>query len=526
MTLSPAKTKRQARQMIDSVQTIPAPSLGWNARDPVARMRRGYALHLENFFPGTSKVSNRSGAISWATGLPSVVKALAAYNKADGTAKLFGVCDSGFYDCTASGTVGAVSSALTSGAVRTVNYTTTAGTYLFSVNGVDDLRYYNGTTWTVAASYSVTGGGTLNTNKIINLNVFKRMLFYIEQDSMNFYYLPIDSITGTVTRFPLGGLFNKGGHLVAMATWTIDSGAGVDDLAVFITSEGQLALYKGTDPATAGTWALQGVFDLSSPLGHKCFMKYGGDLLYLSRDGLYPLSKALLSTTINTKAAISDTISEAFSAAASAYGNSFGWQSVFSLKDGLLLVNVPVSPLSTSVQFVMNTVNGSWCTFTGWNAFCWEILDDQLYMGLANSVAKAGVGSNDFGNAITCTAKAAFDNLNLPQSKFVKMVRPLFGLQGQVQVSVALDTDYINNTDFSFSRTSLGGASVFDTDLWVADGATGAVWTGDAEPRLEWMSVAANPCFVAAFRLRAIVRDSTIEWSATDFLLEGGGVLS
>lgn len=526
MMLTPAKTKRQARQLIDIVQTIPAPTLGWNARDPVASMRRGYAIHLENWFPGASKVFTRKGAVSWATGLPSAVKALAAYNKADGTAKLFGATDTGIYDCTTSGAVGAVSSVITNGALLTANYTTTAGTYLFAVNGTDSIRYYDGATWTVTASYTISSGGTLTTSNIINLNVFKRSLFFIEKDSMSFFYLPIDSIAGTVSRFPLGGLFAKGGYLVAMGTWTIDGGAGVDDLAVFVTSEGQLAIYKGTDPATAATWALQGVYDLSSPLGLKCLMKYGGDLLYLSADGIYPLSKALLSTTLNSKAAVSDTITDAFSAASSAYGSAFGWQSIFSLKDGLLIVNVPVSALSSSVQFVMNTVNGAWCTFTGWNAFCWEIMDGQLYMGMATSVAKAWTGTEDFGNAVTCLAKTAYDDLNISLSKFIKMVRPLLGVQGAAGISIALDTDYISGTDYAAIFSTVSGNAVFDTDLWVADGGSGATWTGDAEPQLTWMTVAANPCFVAAFRLRAISNSSIVEWSATDFLLEGGGVLS
>lgn len=526
MMLSPAKTKRASRQLIDVVQSIPAPTRGWNARDPIARMARGYAIYLENLFPGSSKVSSRKGATTWATGFPSAVKALVAYNKQDGAKQLFGATNSGIYDCTAAGTVGVASSVISNGAVLTTNYTTTGGTFLFVVNGTDSLRSYNGATWTVTATYSITSGGTLTTANIVNLNVFKRSLFFIEKGTMNFYYLPIDSIGGTVSRFPLGGLFNKGGHLVAMGTWTIDGGSGLDDLAVFITSEGQLAIYKGTDPATAATWALQGVFDLSSPLGAKCFMKYGGDLLYLSRDGLYPLSKALLSTTVNTKSAISDTISDAFSVASSVYGGTFGWQSIYSLKDGLLIVNVPVSALSSSVQFVMNTVNGAWCTFTGWNAFCWEILDDQLYMGMADTVAKAWIGANDFGNAITCTGKAAYDNLNLSMSKFIKMVRPLLGMQGRATVTIAIDTDYQASTDFGPTGPSAGTSAVFDTDRWVADGTVGAVWAGDAAPQLTWMTVATDPCFVAALRLRAIVNDSIVEWSATDFLLEGGGVLS
>jgi hypothetical protein len=43
-----------------------------------------------------------------------------------------------------------------------------------------------------------------------------------------------------------------------------------DDYAAFITSEGQVAVYSGADPASSTTWSLVGVFDIGAPIGRRC----------------------------------------------------------------------------------------------------------------------------------------------------------------------------------------------------------------------------------------------------------------
>jgi hypothetical protein len=86
---------------------------------------------------------------------------------------------------------------------------------------------------------------------------------------------------------------SKGGFLMAMATWTVDGGQGPDDLAAFITSKGQVILYKGTDPTNANAWAMVGVFDLPPPIGRRCFMRFGADVILITSQGALPLSQAL-----------------------------------------------------------------------------------------------------------------------------------------------------------------------------------------------------------------------------------------
>lgn len=519
----PAKSKRTGRQEIGQSTVMVAPVKGWNARDPQAQMQAGYALYLDNFFPSATSVDIRKGAIDHVTGLGvEPIKSLGTYNDRAGVNKLWAFTDNGAYDVTAAGVFGAISTVLTEGRVLTANIGTSGGSFMYAVNGVDDARYWNGLVWTTVANYAVSTGATpLLSNTISNLNVFKRQLYFLVRNTMEFYYLPIDSVTGTLGRFPLGALFNKGGSLIAMGTWTIDGGAGVDDLACFVTSEGQIAVYRGTDPSSASTWALVGVYNLAPPLGPKCFMKYGGDLIYISKAGAFPLSKALIYTSGNSAIALTDLINTVFSAAATAYGSHWGWQGILSLSNDFILFNIPVSEYTGSVQYVMNTKTGAWCRFTDWNAFCWEVMDNELYMGMVGKVAKAYNGLSDFDDNIYCFGKTSFSYLGGTRARLkkVNMIQPILNVSGRVSVSIAVDVDFAYGLEFGAAVYAAPNGYLWDTGIWDA-----ALWTDPTQSKIDWVTVAVNPGMAAAIRLRVAAKNVTVGWSATNLLYESGGI--
>lgn len=512
--------KRPAGTEIDRGKTLPAPVRGWNARDPLAMMRPGDAIRMVNCWPTPTTVLLRKGAADHKTGYANNVLALMAYRPQSGSAKLFSATNAGIFDATAAGAAGATVSALTSGKCRHTSITTTGNTYLFVANGVDNLTTFDGTTWATPASYAINGGGTLNSNTITNLNVFKRRMFFIVNNSMEFFYFAVDAIAGNVSRFPLGGLASRGGRLVAMGTWTIDGGEGVDDYAVFVTSEGQLIVYKGTDPNTAADWQLRGVYNLGKPLGFKCLMKFGGDLLYLCDTGLFPLSKALQSNAVDAKSAITDRISSAWTTVTKLYKANYGWQIVHSPIDSLLIVNVPTADLTSSIQYAMNTQNGAWAQFNGWNAFAWELADDQLYMGMSTKVAKAWTGVSDFAGNIYAYVKTAFDYLAMrTRLKFIKQLRMLFRVENSASFDIRIDVDYEDSAEHGPILLEIPPGSLWDTGLWDA-----ALWADAAAARLEWQTIASKPGFCAALRLRIVSKTATVEWSSTDLLFELGSL--
>src|SRR6185436_9262950 len=110
--------------------------------------------------------------------------------------------------------------------------------------------------------------------QFIAVNVFKGRLFFIPKASLSFWYLPAGAAGGALAEFDLSGEAVKGGYLMAMATWTRDGGSGVDDFAVFITSEGEAIVYQGTNPNSSTTWAKVGSYTIGKPLGRRCMMQY------------------------------------------------------------------------------------------------------------------------------------------------------------------------------------------------------------------------------------------------------------
>src|SRR2546429_6115858 len=98
-------------------------------------------------------------------------------------------------------------------------------------------------------------------------------------------------------------------------TWTLDAGYGIDDHLVFITSNGEVVVWRLTDPTTPTGIAMIGLFQIGSPVGQRCYVKYGGDLLIITQDGVVPLSAALQSSRLNPRVSITDKIQDAMSTA-------------------------------------------------------------------------------------------------------------------------------------------------------------------------------------------------------------------
>ena len=500
-------------------RSVPAPVGGWNTRDPEAKMSPTDAVWLENWWPTANEVQLRPGVETFATGLSLAVDSLMGYS-APAAAKLFAATSAGIYDVTAGGAVGAAEIALTNGRLSHAIMTTVAGTFLIAVNGVDTLKLYDGTSWasiTGVSSPAITG---VTTSDLDFVHVHARRVWFIEKNSMSVWYLPVDSIAGAATEFPVGQLFTKGGKLAAIGSWTVDGGQGPEDFFLLLTTEGECAIYQGTDPSSSTTWSLRGVFFVGRPVGRKPLVKFGGDVLVLTEAGDFPLSKVLLSNTLDAKAAISDKINNVFNASAKLYSGNFGWQQIVFPTEQLLLVNVPTLEGSSSSQFAMNTLTKAWALFTGWNAFSWEAWQGGLYYGGAGVVNKAMTGQNDFGNNISAFAKTAFNYFGSAKNKQWTLVRPIIRASGNISAFLGGDVDFENLSD--------SGAQLFSSPLnyeWGAAIWGEALWGADYAVRKEWHTIAAKEGFCLALRLRLAVKNVRVGWSSTDFAFKRGGVL-
>jgi hypothetical protein len=520
----PAKlelARRAVRQQIARVDTIPAPVGGWNARDPLAAMKRTDAVKLENWFPRVSDVVIRGGNEDYATGFADEPKAIAQYNPPTAINKMFASTDAGIYDITAGGAIGASVLARTEGYHSWVQMGVSGGHYLMMFNGVDKPAYFDGTTWVAvdgASSPAITG---ITTTDIVSGNVFKRRLFFVPKDKLSFYYLAVDAVGGAATEFTLGPLCSRGGYLMAMATWTFDGGAGPDDYAVFITSEGEVVVFQGTDPGSSTAWSLVGVYFVGKPLGRKCFSKYGGDLILITEYGVFPLSKALQSASIDYKLALTNKIEGAFIEAARTYGPNQGWEAAIFPAQSALIFNVPTSPGSTYEQYLMNSTTKSWCKFTGWNARAFTVFGGELYFADEDRVAKAWTGRADDGANIVADAKTAYQNFgSASQLKKFGLFRPMMLVDAALSFSLGLSIDFENEPPLAEASFSVTSGAIWDTSLWDS-----AVWASGLEIKSDWQTPPARPGYWAAALLKVATKQVEVQWVANDYTYEIGGVL-
>lgn len=508
--------------------SLAAPVGGWNARDPIANMPATDAVFLDNFFPRPGDVQLRKGS----TGFASVtagqrLKTLMGYNAPDGTSKLFAAGQAGIYDVSAGGAVGAVASAATEAAWQFVNLSTAGGSFLWCCNAVDKARYFNGTAWTVLDGVSTPALTGVTSTDVANVSLFKSRLMLCVKDSLSFWYLPVNSVAGAASEFPLGAIFPRGGYLMATGTWTLDGGNGPDDYFVAVTSEGEVAVYAGTDPSNAATWALQGVYYIGTPIGRRCLLKFGGDLLLLTVRGLFPLSKALQSPTADTRSSISNKISNAWVDYAEQFKDYFGWQPVFFPEASMLLVNIPTLydagvNVQYSYQFVMNTQTRAWCRFLGMPSEAWLVHEGKLYFTQFNKINEAWTGQEDVdGYPIDGRVKTAF---LYPSGRGNRtratLARPIFSTSGSpLRVQMGIDTDYAEK-DLVAGQISYGlTASLWDNVDWDE-----AVWTSSGIVA-NWRSIAHYPGRALSLRLRILGKGVTMSWNATDFVLQKGSML-
>lgn len=507
------------KKSVSTVKSIPAPVGGLNARDSLANMDEDDAVIMDNWFPETTSVNIRNGYESHVTGLGSEVDTLAGYNNGVDL-ELYAVAGGAIYDTTNSGAVGsALVSGLTNSRFQHINFGTAGGFFLLMVNGNDDLQYYDGSAWSVINSGSSPAITGVDTADCININNFKNRVWLIEKNSLSAWYLPVAAIGGSAQELDLSGIFKMGGYLVTMVNWTIDNAAGIDDYAAFITSQGEVALYKGTNPASSSTWFLVGTFRIGKPLGYKCAVKAGADVLVLTEDGAFPLSKSLLTDRGQQNLAITDKITNLFLKDTQSYRSAYGWQSILHPTGNKLVINVPQVEGSISYQYVMNLITGSWCRFTGWNSFCYEVLDNELYFGGNGVVYKADTGESDDNETIQTDVQQAYSYFGSKAQKKFNMARPVFSASGTLSPSLILNTDYRLTAPTGTPAYTENSNSLWNIAEWdVAD------WVSGDKITLRWRTITGIG-YAGGIRMQTNTKNLTCQWQSTDIVYERGGVL-
>lgn len=511
-------------------KNFPLPVGGWNAKDPLSGMKPTDAVVMDNLFPRRTDIILRKGSDVFVTcpnpgtgetEAKAALQSFLPYYPVSGSNKLFVASSLGIFDATATATHDSsdIVKVVTSGDWRSINMTTAAGNYLFACNGVDKILLFNGTTWTSLDGTSTPAITGITTTTVINCCIFRNRILLVPKNSLDFYYLPLDSIAGAATKFPLGGVFERGGYIVAQHSWSVDNGAGIDDFLITVTSQGECAIYQGTDPSSLATFKLVGLFNIPKPIGRNCLQKVGEHLFIITVAGLYPLSKLVGPDSVKTSAAISDRISDAWQQYAELYKALPGWNMVHFSSINMLLVNVPITVDSTagmtySYQFVLNTETGAWSRFTAQNATAWQEFNDELYFISGKVVNKAWQSYADGTLPITFALQTAYNRIFRNSLSHLKLIKLTVNGPGDLNISLGVNVDFMETVLSESVSSYASTVSIWDTSLWDT-----ATWVGDVLTN-SWRTVYNNPGSFLSFRLKSTIKNTNMQLIAIDLVVE------
>ena len=508
------------RNAVARTEVMPAPTKGWSANSLPIEAEEGTAIILDNWFPEATSLRPRRGSEEHADGIGGAVNTLMPFVSGS-TQKLFAAGNSCIYNVTSAGTVGAaVQSSLNSTKFSYVNFATAGGYYLYMVNGADSARYYDGSTWTVP---SITGATSSDFSFVTS---HKSRLWFVKKASTTLYYLPVDSIAGAATAFEVGSQFRKGGYIVAIGSWSVDSGAGMDDLLCIWSSEGEVLVYSGNNPSS--DYSIVGRYTSGKPIGSRPLYPIGGDLAMISEDGILSMSNVMKFDRMSAAdKSLSSRIVDEYRKVVRYYSSSYGWQIVTLPKAGMALVNIPgAGDAGASIQFAYNVSTGAWSRFLGLNALCWEQFQGDIYFGTAaGAVYRAESGGSDNGSSFTARCLPAFSHLGAPgRTKHIKQVQPLLATDlPDYSFGTGCIVNFNRPDAVGTTSPSSAGLFVWDTSVW--DGAD--VW-GGAAVLDRWEGADAIGYVIAPYAELIVDADSAPDFEFSfigwNLLYETGGI--
>jgi len=494
--LAPFKApRRAAASSVAQPYVVPAPTGGLNWRDPISAMSPADALVLTNFIPKQQGVELRRGYQAYSDavtvgGVAQSVESVFGYrapNPADD--KVFMATAGNIYDVTSGGTPVVAVTGTGSDADEwwTTQFSTPADTFLLAVSPGAGYWTYSTTTGWVDQTNNINPsgpGGSSIPLTVRTVAVWKqRVWFTFEEESQVLYLDTVNAITGTATFFPMGSTLRNGGYVSALINWTVDAGFGIDDYLVAVGTEGDVGVWEGTDPTSASTFGLKGVWYVGPVPKHGTyFTPFGGDVMIVSELGLVPMSKL---------------ITGQYSQDVQSGGPASKIQSVFAplvrrLRDekffacfvvptsDVLVVKLPADG-GTYRQFAMNVTTGAWCQFLGMPMRSASVIGGQLYFGTIDGLVSKGLFGNldgvdsvgAGGTYVEGEIQTSFQNYGTPaQLKKFGMARPIFIATAAPAVKLVVNTQYQFNTvggsPFFFDEDNgIWDAGIWNTSTWV-----------------------------------------------------------
>ena len=370
---------------------IPASVGGINALQSLAGMPPQDCITCHNLMPSEYGMRLRSGYTEWAytddlNGYP--VNTLIGFQGQESTAqdKLWAVTKEGIWDITT----------FADTATQVVNFTTVSpqpsatrlasagfGTFIEITNDADErfLQYadegfglwqYEESTgnWAAAAALTVATGVTVGPpapEDIVFVTTWKSRLWYITYGSGLAWYLAPSAITGEAYPFVFGSKLGHGGDLLAIYSWTIDGGRGIDDMLVAVGRGGDILVYQGYDPDDVATFQLKGSWFLGEfPNSRRVGIDYGGEMYLLSTYGVMSLRDLMQGVDAGTTATTpSAKINRFLRPVVEAGKTEKNWALQIFPGDGFLQIVAPYTQSQSAIQYNQNLITRAWGLWEG-----------------------------------------------------------------------------------------------------------------------------------------------------------------
>ncbi|CAB4136677.1 hypothetical protein UFOVP312_42 [uncultured Caudovirales phage] len=483
LPLQPLRVSRRASAaQTAQVSVIPAPTGGLNYRDPISAMSPMDALILTNLIPKQQGVELRKGWQQTTSSLGEPIESVFGYTAPNSeNNKVFVAADGNIYDVT-DGTYTVAVPATGSDADEwwTTQFSTPADTFLLAVSpGAGYWTYSTSSGW-VDRTATTTGLPTT----VRTVAVWKQRVWFTAEGDSNVYYLDsVDVVTGACTSFAMGSTLRNGGYVSALINWTMDAGFSIDDFLIVVGTEGDIGVWQGTDPTSADTFSLKGVWYVGPVPRHgQYFTPFGGDVMIVSELGLVPMSKLVAGQyTQDQQIGPASKIQSVFAPLVRKQLNQKFFDVFVVPSSDVLVIKMPADA-GTYRQFAMNVTTGAWCQFVGMPMRSAAVIGGQCWFGTQDGYTCLGLYGNKDGvdevgaggNSIEGEVQTAFQSFNTPaQLKKFGMARPIFIATAQPAVKLVINTQFVFST--------VGGSPYFFEDnngIWDASVWNGANWVG------------------------------------------------
>lgn len=484
MALRGASIRRGAQQTTQ-VATIPAPTKGINATDPLISLGIDEAIYSYNIIAAERGMVTRKGYqevvknIVGDEGVRTMIPfaGMAADGNED---RLFAISNDGIYNATLSTDLPSKiydfpTKTGDAGYGNFTHYVNDAGNYsLLYADGENGYLEYDPDleTWTPVAG--LTG---INAADISFVASFKERIWFGIKGSSDAYYLELASKTGPATKFSFGNKFKFGGELVGLYNWTLDGGGGMDDYLVAISRAGDVLVYKGYDPANIYTWEMVGIWYVGEiPNGRRVVAEFGGDLYILSSYGITSLSALLQGADRERATALSRPVQRILADYLADFSSEEGWEFTFFSGEGVLVLTLPDLGSDAPLQLVMSISTGAWSWWRGVpikTAVPWR---ESIYFGTKDGQVYQMTGSLDAipldpldgeGQAIDFSLLTSFQHFGSPGIfKITQFIRPMFLVGVSPSYEVKTIAEFLSRELTTVGVNTATSSAAWDVALW------------------------------------------------------------